>query len=99
MNDIKKEIQRFDRRMETFRKEGLCNDQAYDLASAMMDRDRDPHDDRRVCHECSGYQNQRCVNITDRYGKPSMPLRHILQRCEYFELRGVNIAKRPNSGN
>lgn len=88
MNDIKKEIQRFDRRMETFRKEGLCNDQAYDLASAMMDRDRDPHDDRRVCFECENYVGKVCMKMRDKLGKPQMPLRFVLQRCENFQLKG-----------
>lgn len=88
MNDIKKEIQRFDRRMETFRKEGLCNDQAYDLASAMMDRDRDPHDDRRVCFECENYVGKVCMKMKDKLGKPQMPLRFVLQRCENFQLKG-----------
>lgn len=88
MNDIEKEIKRFDRRMETFRKEGLCNDQAYDLASAMMDRDRDPHDDRRVCFECSNYVGKVCMKMRDKLGKPMMPLRFVLQRCEHFQLKG-----------
>ena len=88
MNDIKKEIQRFDRRMETFRKEGLCNDQAYDLASAMLDRDRDPHDDRRVCFECENYVGKVCMKMKDKLGKPQMPLRFVLQRCENFQLKG-----------
>ncbi len=88
MKDIKKEIERFDRRMETFRKEGLCNDQAYDLASAMMDRDRDPHDDRRVCFECENYVGKVCMKMKDKLGKPQMPLRFVLQRCENFQLKG-----------
>jgi len=88
MKDIKKEIERFDRRMETFRKEGLCNDQAYDLASAMMDRDRDPHDDRRVCFECENYVGKVCMKMKDKLGKPQMPMRFVLQRCENFQLKG-----------
>ena len=88
MNDIEKEIKRFDRRMETFRKEGLCNDQAYDLASAMMDRDRDPHDDRRVCFECDNYVGKVCMKMRDKLGKPMMPLRFVLQRCEHLQLKG-----------
>jgi len=88
MKDIKKEIERFDRRMETFRKEGLCIDQAYDLASAMLDRDRDPHDDRRVCFECENYVGKVCMKMRDKLGKPQMPLRFVLQRCENFQLKG-----------
>ena len=88
MKDIKKEIERFDRRMETFRKECLCIDQAYDLASAMLDRDRDPHDDRRVCFECENYVGKVCMKMRDKLGKPQMPLRFVLQRCENFQLKG-----------
>ena len=87
MNDIEKEIKRFDRRMETFRKEGLSNDEAYDLASAMFDRDRDPQDDRRVCFECQHHVKRNCIQIRDKLGKPTQQLRFILQRCEYFKLK------------
>ena len=83
-----KEIDRFNRRMATFIKEGLCSDGAYDLASAMLERDRDPHDDRRVCFECENYVMSTCLKIRDRKGKPQMPLRFILQRCEHFQLKG-----------
>ena len=88
MNDIEKEIKRFDRRMETFLKEGLCYEGAYDLASEMFDRDRDPHDDRRVCFECENYVGKVCMKMRDKLGKPIMPLRFVLQRCDYFQLKG-----------
>ena len=87
-HDIEKEVKRFDRRMETFRKEGLSNDEAYDLASAMFDRDRDPQDDRRVCFECENLAGKVCLKMRDRQGKPQIPLRFILQRCENFQLKG-----------
>lgn len=86
--ELKKSIARFDRRMETFRKEGLSNDEAYDLASAMFDRDRDIQDDRRVCFECENLAGKVCLKMRDRYGKPQMPLRFILQRCPDFQLKG-----------
>ena len=87
-DDINKEVKRFDRRMETFRKEGLSNDEAYDLASAMFDRDRDPQDDRRVCFECTHLAGKVCLMMRDKYGKPQIPLRFILQRCPDFQLKG-----------
>lgn len=86
--ELKKAIARFDRRYETFIKEGLCSDGAYDLASAMYDRDRDPQDDRRVCFECEHYTAKVCLKIRDRLGKPTMPLRFVLQRCDFFQLKG-----------
>ena len=86
--ELKKAVARFDRRYETFIKEGLCADGAYDLASAMHDRDRDPQDDRRVCFECSNYVAKVCLKMRDRMGKPMMPLRFVLQRCENFQLKG-----------
>lgn len=86
--ELKKSIARFDRRMETFRKEGLSNDEAYDLASAMFDRDRDPQDDRRLCFECEHYVGKVCLKMRDKLGKPIRPLRFILQRCPMFQLKG-----------
>lgn len=68
--------------------EGLCEDGAYDLASAMFERDRDEFDDRRVCFECENYVSKVCLKMRDRYGKPQMPLRFILQRCPDFQLKG-----------
>ena len=89
MNDkLKKEIARFNSRKQKFIEEGLCEDQAYDLASAMFDRDRDPHDDRRVCFECENYVGKLCMKTLDKLGKPQMPLRFILQRCPDFQLKG-----------
>lgn len=86
--DLEKAVDRFSRRMQAFIKEGLCEQGAYDLASAMFERDRDPQDDRRVCFECANYVAKVCLKMKDRYGKPQMPLRFILQRCENFQLKG-----------
>ncbi len=88
MTDIDKEIERFDKRMNVFMSEGLCREGAYDLASAMLERDRDPHDDRRVCFECTHYAGKACLKIKDKLGKPQMPLRFVLQRCDFFKLKG-----------
>lgn len=88
MTDLDKEIARFNKRMAAFKAEGLCEDGAYDLASSMFERDRDPQDDRRVCFECENYVGKVCMKMRDRYGKPQMPLRFILQRCPDFKLKG-----------
>jgi len=86
--ELEKAIERHARRRQVFMEEGLCEDKAFDLAEQMFERDKDPHDDRRVCFECSHYIGKRCMKIRDGYGKPSMPLRFILQRCDFFELKG-----------
>ena len=85
---LDRQIERFNKRMQTFMKEGLCEDMAYDLATSMMKRDEDPHDDRRVCFECSNYTGKVCMKLRDRQGKFMMPLRFVLQRCENFKLKG-----------
>lgn len=76
------------RRMQVFLQEGLCEQEARKLADQMLERDRDGFDDRRVCFECVNYSNRKCVAILDSQGKPTLPLRFVLQRCERFELRG-----------
>ena len=79
---------RFDRRYQTFMDAGLCQVQAYELAEQMYERDKDPFDDRRVCFECSNYTGRVCLKMRDRQGKYIMPLRFILQRCDFFSLKG-----------
>lgn len=87
--DLEKAILRFDRRYKTFLSEGLCDDTAYKLAEQMYERDLDPQDDRRVCFECNNYLGKVCIKIKDKSGRPQMPLRFILQRCDDFKLKGT----------
>jgi hypothetical protein len=86
--DLEKAIDRFDRRYKTFINEGLCEDMAYKLSEQMYERDKDPQDDRRVCFECANYVSNLCMKMRNRKGKPDMPLRFVLQRCDHFELKG-----------
>ena len=86
---LDKEIARYNRRYETFVKEGLCPDGAHDLAEQMFNRDRDPGDDRRICFECENYVAKVCLKMKDKLGKPQMPLRFVLQRCDFFQLKGT----------
>jgi hypothetical protein len=86
--EMEKAFARYKRRVETFMQEGLCEEGAYDLADQMFERDRDGHDDRRVCFECQNYVGRVCMKMKDKLGKPQMPLRFILQRCDYFQLKG-----------
>ena len=79
---------RFDRRYNAFVDAGLCPDGAQQLAQQMLERDRDGFDDRRVCFECENYKGKVCTKMRDRQGKYMMPLRFILQRCEFFSLKG-----------
>jgi hypothetical protein len=84
---------RFAARRATFIAEGLCEEQAEELARSMMARDAENRvvrmkDDRRVCFECAHYQRKLCVAIRDKADKPTMPLRFVLQRCPKFQLKG-----------
>ena len=86
---LEQAIERHARRRKVFMEEGLCEDKAFALAEQMFERDKDPHDDRRVCFECSHYVAKHCTKITDKFGKPTMQLRFILQRCDHFKLKGT----------
>jgi hypothetical protein len=81
------------RRRDKFMAEGMCDEEAERLAYNMMTRDIEHikgimTDDRRVCFECRHYANRLCTAITDKFGRPTMQLRFILQRCPKFKLRG-----------
>lgn len=76
------------RRRKVFIAEGLCEEQAWDLAEKMFERDRDIGDDRRVCFECRHHMARLCTKIRDRHGKPTMQIRFVLQRCDHFDLKG-----------
>lgn len=86
--ELDKAIAVHDRRRKVFMDEGLCEKEAFDLAERMFNRDADPMDDRRVCFECRHHIDRLCTKITDRYGKPTMQVRFILQRCDKFQLKG-----------
>jgi hypothetical protein len=83
-----KEENAWRRRFNRFVAEGLSQDEAHELASQMTRRDNDIGDDRRVCFECTHYKDKLCHKILNRW-KPTQQLRFILQRCDYFELRGA----------
>jgi hypothetical protein len=87
-DELDKKVARHYRRMQTFVDNGLPELEAFDLADAMWNRDEDPQDDRRVCFECAHDINKHCSAIKNKFGKPTMQLRFILQRCDYFRLKG-----------
>jgi len=85
---LEKAIQTHARRRKVFMEEGLCEEQAFDLAEKMFERDKDPYDDRRVCFECKNYVNRHCIAYTDKFNRATMQLRFVLQRCPKFILKG-----------
>lgn len=86
--ELDKAIATHERRRNVFVAEGLSQDEAWDLAERMFNRDADPMDDRRVCFECRHHIARLCTKITDRYGKPTTQVRFVLQRCDHFDLKG-----------
>jgi len=86
--ELEKAIYRWDRRRKAFIAEGLSEDEAYDLAEKMFERDRDQPDYRRVCFECKHHVNKLCNAIRDARGRPTAQTRFVLRNCEQFELKG-----------
>lgn len=82
-------IETHTKRQKAFQAAGLNYDQAFGLAEQMWERDLDLQDDRRVCFECKHYQNEKCEAIRTKFDRPSEPLRFILQRCDFFKLKGT----------
>jgi hypothetical protein len=78
----------YTRRLNTFVKNGLPMGEAENLADQMFERDREGLDDRRVCFECKNYVANHCTAYKDKFGRPTRPLRFILQRCDHFKLKG-----------
>lgn len=69
--------------------EGCPDDEAHELAAQItLIRDKDIGDDRKICLECSHYKEKLCHKILHN-NKPTQQLRFILQRCDYFELKGA----------
>ena len=89
MDDLELELKRHERRRRRFIAEGCTEEEAWELAETLFDRDRDPMDDRRLCFECKNYVDDKkvCQKMTDRYGRPQRPLRFVLQRCPDFKLK------------
>ena len=85
-SEEEKEEKRWSKRRDAFVDAGLNSDAAHELAAQMMMRDRDPYDDRRVCVECEKYMGGFCLGYL-KDGRPTRPLRFILQRCDKFKLK------------
>lgn len=65
------------RRLATFARLGLSVDEAERMADKLMQRDRDPQDDRHTCMECQHCQHGRCSN------SPSAWLQHPVLAQDY----------------
>ena len=76
-----KEVKRFLRREAVFTAEGF--DGPEGLAEQMLNRDRDTSDDRRLCFECSNLRGRTCAATS-----LAPALRFVLQRCDFFGLKG-----------
>ena len=88
LDTLEKLVARHNRRQAVFMEAGLPNDDAFDLAEAMFERDLDPQDDRRVCFECKHLAVKYCSAILNKFGRPTEPVRFVLQRCDKFHLKG-----------
>jgi hypothetical protein len=87
-DELAQAIAAHERRRKVFESEGMYADRAFELADQLLDRDLDPLDNRRICFECAKYVNKKCTAITDRFKKPTMQMRFILQNCPEFLLKG-----------
>ena len=90
IEEMDKHIKRHESRRKRFMKEGVSEDAAFDLAEAMFDRDNAfGGDDRRVCFECSHYEDATKLCLAKNDGRKLYPDRFLLWRCPNFKLRGV----------
>lgn len=79
------EIETFTRRVKALNK-GMDEVSAERLATEMLHRDRpESGDDRRICLECKGLRKGVCTRAPRRFE----PVPTILQRCDWFALRGA----------
>jgi hypothetical protein len=90
--EIEMAVLKHTRRRETFQREGLSSDMAWELADKMWERDLDIGDKRRLCFECKKYDTKEktCEKLIDGRGKPQRPPRFTLMNCVWFDLRGAN---------
>ena len=83
-----RELARATFRVALFKRRGLAELTATDLAARLADRDAD-RDDRRMCLECSHLQTSGgCFAAAQGWlpatSKKHHPVQNLLQRCERF---------------
>lgn len=83
------EIAKLKRRVDVLQKFALNEDEASDLASRLLQRDRDKSDDRRICLECKWLKVSYC-NSPKKVSpcKSFEPCKTVLWRCDQFKLKG-----------
>ena len=84
-----REIARFNFRIALFKRRGVDENYATDLADRLGERDFE-RDDRRMCLECSHLQTSGgCFAAAQGWlpntSKRHHPVNNILQRCERFD--------------
>jgi hypothetical protein len=74
-----------EKRRKVFMEDGYTEDEAWELADILFDRDRvDSGDDRRICYECKHQDRKaKTCKINQAFYLPT-----ILQRCDTFKLKG-----------
>lgn len=89
MDEFAQAVKRHERRRKVFVEHGLSEDEAWNLAETMYDRDR-LGDTRRLCFECAHFRGGLCAQLRDSKGRMLPALtKFILATCEYFELKGA----------
>lgn len=78
------EITRARARMERLEQAGLTGSDADVLVDALVERDRG-YDDRRICLECKHLRSKGGELVCGN-GHAALPF--VLQRCDWFDLRG-----------
>ena len=63
----------------------LPQDLADELAWRLLQRDRDPDDDRRICLACANLKNSYCNERRASVVKSFQPCVTVLWRCDYFK--------------
>jgi len=61
---------------------------AEDLAWRLLQRDRDPMDDRRICLACSHLDGDYCNERRASKVRGFQPCKTVLWRCDYFTRKG-----------
>ena len=66
----------------------LSHDLADELAWRLLQRDRDPTDDRRICLACANLKNSYCNERRASVVKSFQPCVTVLWRCDFFKQKG-----------
>jgi len=83
-----KEIKVFFGRSKQLQTHGLNEQEADDLAWQLLNRDRDPTDDRRICLACGHLSGSYCNNRLASKVRGFQPCKTVLWRCDFFKQKG-----------